>query len=104
MIDEYANMNIDSYEEEDREMDTGKPVNNKAPDMIRGQKVIQLKTNFIPRGLVPLERLFDLNDVPLFVEITSRACQQVKESSTCRVYHENKGKSAFIIAHSLIHE
>ena len=28
-----------------------------------GQKIIELKTNFIPKGLVPLERIFDNNDV-----------------------------------------
>ena len=32
---------------------------------IAGNKVLQLKGNIIPRGLVPLERLFDKNDVPL---------------------------------------
>ena len=33
--------------------------------MIVGQEIIYLKTNHIPRGLVPLERLFDNNDVYL---------------------------------------
>lgn len=28
-----------------------------------GQKIIELKTNHIPKGLVPLERIFDNNDV-----------------------------------------
>ena len=28
-----------------------------------GKDIIQLKNNFIPRGLIPLERLFDQNDV-----------------------------------------
>ena len=28
-----------------------------------GQKIIELKTNFIPKGLVPLEIIFDNNDV-----------------------------------------
>ena len=28
-----------------------------------GKNIIDLKTNFIPKGLVPLERLFDNNDV-----------------------------------------
>ena len=31
--------------------------------MIVGQEIIDLKTNHIPRGLVPLERLFDNNDI-----------------------------------------
>ena len=30
-----------------------------------GQQIIELKTNFIPKGLVPLERIFDNNDVLL---------------------------------------
>ncbi len=29
-----------------------------------GHKVLQLKNNFIPKGLVPLEQIFDKNDVP----------------------------------------
>ena len=33
--------------------------------MIAGQEIIDLKTNHIPRDLVPLERLFDNNDVYL---------------------------------------
>lgn len=66
MVDEYNNMNIDSdREDEEGELDTGQPSKNVVHDMIRGQKVIQLKTNYIPRGWVPLETLFYLNDVPL---------------------------------------
>ena len=34
-------------------------------NMIAGQEIIDLKNNHIPRGLVPLERLFDNNDVYL---------------------------------------
>ena len=33
--------------------------------MIVGQEIIDLKTNHIPRGLVPLERFFDNNDIYL---------------------------------------
>ena len=33
--------------------------------MIVGQEIIDLKTNHIPRGLVPLETLFDNNDIYL---------------------------------------
>ena len=28
-----------------------------------GHKIIELKTNFNPKGLVPLERIFDNNDL-----------------------------------------
>ena len=31
--------------------------------MLSGKDIIQLKSNFIPRGLIPLEKLFDQNDV-----------------------------------------
>lgn len=34
-------------------------------NQIAGHKVFQLKTNFIPKCLVPLEQLFDRNDVPI---------------------------------------
>jgi hypothetical protein len=66
MVDEYTNMSIYSDgEEEEEELYTVQPCDHFVPDMVGGHKVIQLKTNFIPKGLVPLERLFDLNDVPL---------------------------------------
>jgi len=28
-----------------------------------GHKILELKTHYIPKGLVPLERLFHINDV-----------------------------------------
>ena len=31
--------------------------------MIGGNNIIQLKSNSIPKGLIPLEKLFDQNDV-----------------------------------------
>ena len=55
-------MEIDADEEEDESEDT--PERNWEKKMA-GNKVLQLKGNIIPRGLVPLERLFDKNDVPL---------------------------------------
>ena len=32
--------------------------------MIGGKDIIQLKGNYIPKGLIPLEKMFDQNDVP----------------------------------------
>ncbi len=32
---------------------------------IAGHKVLQLKRNFIPKGLIPLEQIFDKNDIPI---------------------------------------
>ena len=35
----------------------------KLRNMIGGKDIIQLKINHIPKGLIPLENLFDKNDV-----------------------------------------
>ena len=35
-----------------------------AEDEIAGHKIIELKSNFIPKGLVPLERIFTKDDTP----------------------------------------
>ena len=37
----------------------------KYQNKIAVHEVMKLPTNFIPKGLVPLERLFDQNDVPV---------------------------------------
>ena len=34
-------------------------------EYIVGHKVLQLKNNFIPKGLVTLEQLFNRNDMPI---------------------------------------
>ena len=54
-------MEIDDNEEGEAE----NIAENKWEEKIAGSKVLQLKGNIIPKGLVPLERLFDKNDVPL---------------------------------------
>ena len=32
-------------------------------NVIGGKDIIQLKNNYIPKGLIPLEKMFDQNDV-----------------------------------------
>ena len=59
-IDEFSESQIDE-DEESSENDDKTSYKN----MIDGQEIIDLKTNHIPRGLVPLERLFDNNDIYL---------------------------------------
>ena len=54
-------MEIDVGEEEGEPVDTSERNWEKK---MAGNKVFQLKGNIITRGLVPLERLFDKNDVP----------------------------------------
>ena len=58
-IGEFSNLTIDAEEEE-----TEDSPKNKWQDTVASHKLLQLKGNVIPRGLVPLERLFDKNDVP----------------------------------------
>ena len=58
-IGEFSNLIIDAKEEETEDSPT-----NKWQDTVAGHKVLQLKGNVIPKGLVPLERLFDKNYVP----------------------------------------
>ena len=36
----------------------------KLKDKVADQNIVQLPRNYIPRGLVPLEELFDHNDIP----------------------------------------
>ena len=60
-VGEFSNMEIDACEEEE----AGDTSERNWEEKMAGNKVLQLKGNVIPRGLVPLERLFDKNDVPL---------------------------------------
>ena len=39
----------------------------KLKDKVADQNIVQLPSNYIPRGLVPLEEIFDHNDIPLKV-------------------------------------
>jgi hypothetical protein len=58
-IEEFSNISIDQdNEDDDVEVHTA----NVLQDIIVGKKIIELKKNHMPRGLVPLEILFDHND------------------------------------------
>jgi hypothetical protein len=60
IIEEFSNILIDQDDEEsEAEIHTTEILQ----DTIIGHKIIELKTNHFPKGLVPLERLFDHNDV-----------------------------------------
>ena len=62
IVGEFSNMEIDVDQEEVDSEDTSE---RNWEEKVAGNKVLQLKGNIIPRGLVPLDRLFDKNDVPL---------------------------------------
>ena len=59
-IDEFSESLIDVGEESSE--NDGK---TSYENLIASQEIIDLKTNHIPKGLVPLEMLFDNNDVYL---------------------------------------
>ena len=61
-VGEFSNMEIDADEEEEETEDISK---RNWEEKMAGNKVLQLKGNIVPIGMVPLERLFDKNDVPL---------------------------------------
>ena len=54
-------MEIDAEEEVESEDTSERDWDEK----VAGNKVLQLKGNIIPRGLVPLERLFNKDDIPV---------------------------------------
>jgi hypothetical protein len=59
-IEEFSTISIDQEDEEDesKNQQTSHLLNK-----VSGHNILELKTNHIPRGLVPLERLFNINDV-----------------------------------------
>ena len=66
MIDEFAATQVDQENQnlELPEVLEELPHEN-LMNNIAGHKVLQLKSNFIPRGLIPLEQIFDRNDIPV---------------------------------------
>jgi hypothetical protein len=59
-IDEFSTISTDQENENDEiKMKSNIPFQNK----VEGNKIMDLKTNHIPKGLVPLEKLFDSNYV-----------------------------------------
>jgi hypothetical protein len=72
MSDEFSNSNIDDEccceEEEDGTLFTNDDV---FQNQISGRDIVQLKNNIIPKGLVPLEKIFDNNDVTRNPKITT---------------------------------
>jgi ribonuclease HI len=65
-IDEFSALHIDQDEDVNENMQNDKFVNK-----IANHHIVQLPSNHIPRGLVPLERLFDHNDVPVKIHSPS---------------------------------
>jgi hypothetical protein len=71
VIDEFVNTHIDSEDEKENEQEIGEEAEKtlEFSNYMVEHKVLHLKNNFIPKGLVPLEQLFDRNDVPIKLTI-----------------------------------
>ena len=73
VIDDFSEMKIDQ-ENEALEESPQSQLRNK----IGKDSIVQLPSNNIPKGLVPLEKLFDNNDVPY------KAAQKEDKSAVCK--------------------
>ena len=60
MVDEFSDIHID---QENLNVEESKQL--KLKDKVTEQNIVQFPNNYIPQGLVPLEELFDHNDIPL---------------------------------------
>jgi ribonuclease HI len=67
VVDEFAELQIDQDNEHDDEVEQPK-----LKSKIAAHEIVQLSTNRIPKGLVPLERLFDNNDVAVKLQSAER--------------------------------
>ena len=69
MSGEFVNTHIDAENDngenfqDDEEPEEEKNGAEKLKGTLGGKYIIQLKNNFIPKGLIPLENFFDQNDV-----------------------------------------
>jgi hypothetical protein len=62
-INEFSNISIDQESQEDENEKLEDQQSSHMLKTVVGHDIVEMKTNHIPRGLVPLERLFDNNDV-----------------------------------------
>jgi hypothetical protein len=62
-IDEFSNISIDQESQEGENNELENQQTSHLLKTVDGHDIVELKTKHIPRGLVPLERLFDSNDV-----------------------------------------
>ena len=58
LVDELSNIHID---QENLNVEESKQL--KLKDKVDDHNIVQFPSNYIPRGLVPLEELFDHNDI-----------------------------------------
>jgi hypothetical protein len=72
-VDEFSALHID----QDPDLE-GDPHLEEFVNKIANHQIFQLPSNHIPRGLVPLERLFDGNDVPVKGKVSNEDADTTK--------------------------
>jgi len=85
VIDEFSEMQIDQ-ENEALEESPQSQLRNK----IGKDSIVHLPNNHIPKGVIPLERLFDQNDVPY------KAAQKEDQSAVCKHNIGSPGQPRYI--------
>jgi hypothetical protein len=89
MTDEFANTNIDEENFFDQEEDADMSPNvDSFLNQIVGKDIVQIKNNVIPKGLVPLEKIFDNNDVARNPKVTPND----EEIEDCNIGTKEKPK------------
>jgi hypothetical protein len=82
MVDQFLELNIDEQTQNYPKWKQGENhINQELCDRIVGQKVLLLKNNQNPKGLIPLERLFDQNDIIVKSSLMQPHLQEVKDCS-----------------------
>jgi hypothetical protein len=82
-VEEFLEMHIDQDSVSEEKIDGGNFLNK-----IAERNIVQLPNNHIPRGLFPLERIFDRNDVALKGEIS----EDDTDTNQCNIGTENETK------------
>jgi hypothetical protein len=72
-VDEFSALHIDQYIDPE-----GDPHPKVFLNKISTHHIIQLPSNHIPKGLVPLERLFDVNDVAVKGKVSNEDAEVMK--------------------------
>jgi hypothetical protein len=80
-IYEFSNISIDQESQEGENNELENQQTSHLLKTVVGHDILELKNNHIPRGIVPLERLFDRNDVSTEVAMKN----QEEEITDCNI-------------------
>jgi hypothetical protein len=90
MVDEFSATHIDQEDDKDNEqINQNSHSDPKMQNMIANHKMMVLRNNQIPKGLVPLEKLFDKDDVVVKPVVHP----QIEEVEDCNIGTEQEPKN-----------